>query len=155
MSYLAPLNENSRDYGKNAEGFVKVPDATTYTVLAADTGKIHFVPDLTANCTISMPSEKVGLVYEFWYSGVANDAQSIIITTGSDTNYFVGGLMAADSDATGAATVDGVYPDGNSNSKITFATPEGGTWIRLICDGLLWYINGVGVSATPPAYADQ
>ena len=147
------INENSNNYGGNAEGLVKIPDAETYTCLAADSGKIHSVPDLTATCTISLPAEEKGLVFEFWYSGAANDAQNIVITSGSDTNYFVGGVCASDSDATGAATVDGVYSNGSSHSKLTAATPEGGTWFKFVCDGLLWYVTGNGVSATPPVFA--
>ena len=50
------INENSNSYGGNAEGLVKVPDAATYTVLAADSGKIHSMPDLTADCTITLPA---------------------------------------------------------------------------------------------------
>ena len=34
------INENSNSYGGNAEGLVKVPDAATYTVLAADSSLI-------------------------------------------------------------------------------------------------------------------
>ena len=56
------INENSNSYGGNAEGLVKVPDAATYTVLAADSGKIHSMPDLTADCTITLPAEEVGPV---------------------------------------------------------------------------------------------
>ena len=54
------INENSNNYGGNAEGLVKIPDAATYTCLAADSGKIHSVPDLTAHCTISLPAEEKG-----------------------------------------------------------------------------------------------
>ena len=54
------INENSNSYGGNAEGLVKVPDAATYTVLAADSGKIHSMPDLTADSTIPLPTEEVG-----------------------------------------------------------------------------------------------
>ena len=65
------INQNSSKYGGNAEGLVKIPDAATYQCLAADSGKIDSVPDLTAHCTISLPAEEVGLVFEFLYSGAA------------------------------------------------------------------------------------
>ena len=55
------IHKNSKAYGGNAEGIVNVPDAATYTVLAADSGKVHIMPDLTASCTITLPTEKAGL----------------------------------------------------------------------------------------------
>ena len=108
------INENSNSYGGNAEGLVKVPDATTYTILAEDSGKIHSMPDLTGDCTITLPAEEVGLTYEFWYSGTAADAQDWLFTTGSDTNYFVGGAHHADTDGELSAVVDS---NNSSNSK--------------------------------------
>ncbi len=71
---------------------VSVPDAATYTVLAANSGLVHYMPNLTASCTITLPTPKAGLWFDFAYYGVAADAQNWVITTGSDTNYFDGGL---------------------------------------------------------------
>ncbi len=92
------INSNSNSYGGQNLGLVKVPDAATYTILAADSGKIHVMPDLTADCTITFPAEAVGLVYEFWYGGTAADAQDWTFTTAADANYFVGGAHHADTD---------------------------------------------------------
>ena len=100
------LNKNSNSYGGQNLGIVKVADAATYTMLAADSGKIHIMPDLTADCTISFPTEAVGLVFEFWYGGTAADAQDWTFDTGSDTNYFVGGAHHADTDGELSAVVD-------------------------------------------------
>lgn len=148
------INENSNSYGGNAEGLVKVPDAATYTVLAADSGKIHSMPDLTADCVITLPAEEVGLVYEFWYSGTAADAHDWTFDTGSDTNYFVGGAHHADTDGELSAVVDS---NNSSNSKMGVLTPECGTFVKFVCDGLLWYVNGNVISATNTAitFADQ
>ena len=148
------INENSNSYGGNAEGLVKVPDAATYTVLAADSGKIHSMPDLTADCVITLPAEEVGLVYEFWYSGTAADAHDWTFDTGSDTNYFVGGAHHADTDGELSAVVDS---NNSSNSKMGVLTPECGTFVKFVCDGLKWYVNGNVISATNTAitFADQ
>ena len=148
------LNKNSQKYGAENLGLVKVPDATTYTMLAADSGKIHVCPDLTADCTLSFPTEAVGLVFEFWYGGTAADAQDWIFTTGSDTNYFVGGAHHNDTDGELSAVIDG---NGSSNSKMSILTPECGTWVKFVCDGLKWYVNGNIASATNTAivFADQ
>ena len=139
-----------------AEYTVAVTDAATYTVLAANSSKVHIMPNLTADCTISLPTVVDGLRYTFVYGGVAADAQDWIIDTGSDTNYFLGGLVHLDTDAGSAG--DEVVPiagDGNSNSKLTVLTPDVGTRIDLFCDGTNWYLSGYVASATVPSFADQ
>ena len=148
------LNNNSASYGAENLGLVKVTDAATYTMLAADSGKIHVCPDLTADCTLSFPAEAVGLVFEFWYGGTAADAQDWIFTTGSDTNYFVGGAHHNDTDGELSAVIDA---NGSSISKMSILTPECGTWVKFVCDGLKWYVNGNIASATNTAivFADQ
>ena len=135
---------------------VSVTDASTYTCLAANSGKIHVVPNLTADCAISLPTEARGLVYEFWYGGAAADAQDWTITATGNTNYFIGGVTHLDADAGSAGDeVVPVYADGNSNSSLNVLTPEVGTVVRLVCDGTNWYLNGTVVSATVPVIADQ
>lgn len=135
---------------------VSITDATTYTALAANSGKPHVMPNLTATCTIALPTPASGLEFEFLYGGVAADAQNWVINTGSNTNYFVGGLVHLDTNADAAG--DEVVPiagDGNSNSKATIVTPDVGTRVRCISDGTLWILSGYVVSATVPSFADQ
>lgn len=132
---------------------IVIGDVTAYTVLARNSGLFHYVPDLTSNCTITLPSAKAGLWFEFVYSGDAADAQNFIIDTGSDTNYFKGGLTFLDQDGDAIAPIDG---DGNSNSKLTVVTPEPGTRIRVECaNGTNWFLSGHVLSATVPTFADQ
>jgi hypothetical protein len=130
---------------------VSISDATTYTVLAADSGKTHLVPDLTADITISLPAVASGLEYTFVYSGNAIELQDWIIDTGSDTNFYLGGLLYVD-DAPAANSVIG---DGNSNSILTVLVPEGGTRVSVVCDGTNWILSGVVASASAPTFADQ
>lgn len=134
--------------------YIKVPDAATYTLLKQNSGKVHMMPNLTADCTITLPTEEDGLEYEFIYYGVAEDAQDWIFDTGSDLNYYVGGLATHDEGTTACAVVSS---DGDSNSKMTILTPDNGTSIRLVCDGTLWYVNGVVMSGTVTSvtFADQ
>jgi hypothetical protein len=129
-------------------------DAATYTVNVKDSGKVHVVPDLTADCTFSLPTAQAGLDYTFVYGGVAADAQDWIIDTGSDTNYFLGGVVELD---TSGNTVVLEAPDGNSNSKMTILTPAPGTTVRFLCDGTNWYISGTVHSDTADGvtWADQ
>lgn len=132
---------------------VTVADATTYTVLAQNSGLTHYMPNLTSTCTITLPTPKAGLWFEFAYYGVAADAQNWVITTGSDTNYFDGGVQFIDNDSDVVAPVQ---PDGNSNSKLTVVTPDVGTRVRVECrNGTLWTLSGFVGSATVPSFADQ
>lgn len=135
---------------------VSVTDAATYTALAYNSGKVHVMPNLTASCTITLPTEEAGLSFEFWYGGTAADAQNWVIVTTGNTNYFIGGVTHLDADAGSSGDeVVPVYADGNSNSKLTVTKPEVGTKVRMVCDGTNWYVNGVVTSATAPAFADQ
>ena len=132
---------------------ISVTDATTYSVKATDSGLVHYVPNLTSSCTITLPSPKAGMWFEFVYAGVAADAQNFVISTGSDTNYFIGGVQFIDNDTDVVAPVQ---PDGNSNSKLTVVTPDVGTRIRVeSANGTLWILSGFVGSATVPTFADQ
>lgn len=135
---------------------VAITDAATYTVKDYNSGILHVLPNLTADITITLPTPKKGLIYEFMYAGAAADAQDWLITTTSDTYYFKGGVVHLDDDAADAE-VTPVYSDGNSNSKLTVLTPSAGTWVKMWCDGTNWYVTGTVVSASSSAaaFADQ
>jgi hypothetical protein len=136
---------------------VVLTDVTAYTVKAANSGLVHYIPDLTGDCTITPPAPKAGLWFEFAYAGAAADAQDWIINTGTNTNYFKGGVVHLDSDADAAGDeVVAVLSDGNSNSKLTVNVPNVGTRVRIECaDGVTWNVSGYVVAATAPAFADQ
>ncbi len=132
---------------------ITLANASTYTVLANNSGVMHYVPDLSQACTITLPTPRAGLWFEFAYAGVAADASNWMITTGSDTNYFIGGLQHIDNDGD---TVAPIAPDGNSNSKLTVVTPDVGTRFRVeSANGTTWNLCGFVGSATVPSFADQ
>jgi hypothetical protein len=132
---------------------ISIPDAATYTVKARDTGLRHYLPDLTADIVITLPTPKAGLWFEFIYVGDAADAQDWLIDTTSNTYYFKGGLVFMDQDGDVLAPIDG---DGNSNSKLTILTPEPGTKVLVECaNGTNWNLSGYVLSATIPSFADQ
>jgi hypothetical protein len=139
-----------------ASRYVNVTDAATYSVLAADSGKIHIMPNFTADCTLTLPTAAAGLEYIFIGKAVAADAQSWIIKSPSATNYFIGGVSFADTDAgAGADEIHaGVWSNGSSNDFLTVVTPGAGTRIHVICDGTNWIVNGQVFSATVPAFSD-
>jgi hypothetical protein len=139
-----------------ASRYVNVTDAATYSVLAADSGKIHIMPNFTASCTLTLPTASAGLEYIFIGKAVAADAQDWIIKSPSATNYFIGGVSFADTDAgAGADEIHaGIYSNGSTNDFLTVVTPGAGTRIHVICDGTNWIVNGQVFSATVPAFSD-
>ena len=128
-----------------------VADAATVAISTRDSGRLHIMPDLTADTVISLPAAAAGLSYKFIIGAVTTDAQDWQVDTGSDTNFFLGGVMWQ----IGAGAAEFVGPDGNSNSIVNILAPEPGTAVEFICDGTNWVINGLVVAATTPAWADQ
>jgi hypothetical protein len=139
-----------------ASRFVNVTDAATYAVLAADSGKIHIMPNFTASCTLTLPTAAAGLEYTFIGKAVAADAQDWVIKSPSATNYFIGGVAFADTDAgAGADEIHaGVWSNGSTNDFLNVVTPGAGTRIHVICDGTNWIVNGQVFSATVPSFSD-
>lgn len=134
---------------------VSVTDADT-SISAANSGKPHAIADVTADRTFTLPTPSSGLEFTFYPKLNAADGHDWIFNTGSDTNYFVGGVVFLDSDAQDSADeVVVTVPDGNSNSKLQVNLPAPGTSVTFISDGTLWIVSGVVVSTTAPTYADQ
>lgn len=140
--------------GGDITAAVAVTDAATYTVLAANSGKLHIMPDLTADTVITLPAIAAGLDYTFVYGGVAADAQDWQLDTSSDTNFYLGGFVELD---TSGDTVVLEAGDGNSNSIVNIFTPAGGTSVRFYCDGTNWWLSGTVHSDTADGvtWADQ
>ncbi len=137
-------------------GIVSIADAATYAVEAGNTGLIHVLSNLTADIVISLPTAKSGLDFTFIYGGTSPDAQDWQLDTGSNTNFYLGGVVHLDTDAGSAG--DEVVPvagDGNSNSKLNVLVPDVGTCVRVVCDGTNWILSGHVVGATAPTFADQ
>lgn len=133
---------------------VSVPDGTTYSFLAKNSGKVHLIPDLTADCTFTLPAAENGLMYELWYTGTAADAQDWIINTAATTSLFYGGLVHLDQDA-GSAGDEVVIVDGDQSNDdtMTILTPQAGTLVKLVSNGTHWYVTGYVASATAPTFA--
>lgn len=147
----AELNSAADVSGK----IVDLGDANT-ALLAANSGKPHIVGNVTANRTYTLPTPAAGLDFELIADVVAADGHDWVIDTGSDTNYFTGGVVHLDTDAgSGGDEIVTVGPDGNSNSILTVNLPDAGTRIRFISDGTLWTVVGYVNSTTAPAFSDQ
>ena len=133
---------------------VAVPDAATYAVLVKNSGKLHVMPNLTADCTITLPPVSAGLKYEFMYAGAAEDAQDWIIVTSATTELFKGGVVFHDEDIGGAGIeVLAVYADFSNDDTFTVLTPQVGTTVTFTSDGTSWLTNGMIISVTVPTFA--
>ena len=133
---------------------VAITDAATYTVLAENSGKVHMLPDLTADITITLPAPQAGMEFEFVYGGAAADAQDWIFNTSATDVLYMGGVVHLDSDANAAGDeVVAVFADFSDDDAFTVLTPAAGTRVRLFSDGTSWLVEGTVVSATAPTFA--
>ena len=131
---------------------VALADTTAISLTAATHGgRVAVVPALSANCTLTLPSPSAGVYFKLIYGGAAEETENLIIDTGSDTNFYLGGIVHLDSNADNVS----VYADGNSNSILTL-TDFGLFDINILAkDSTNWYIWGNQEGADAPAFTDQ
>lgn len=140
-----------------ASGIVATPVAladgnASLTAAANGGGVVNIVPNGTQDNTYTLPAPVAGTSFTFVYGGGAADATDFIINTGSNTNYFIGGVMFNDTDD-GAASV--VFSDGNSNSKLQVNVPAAAQITVVALNSTNWQVWGIVAGATAPAFADQ
>jgi len=128
---------------------VFVADATPYTVLAADSGKLHIILEQTNTITLNLPVIAAGLSYKFIMGGVATEAQNWVIVA-TTPSFYNGGVTWDDSNA--VASPVPVYGNGTSHLTLTATTPEAGTAIEIYSNGTEWFVCGAVFSAATPAF---
>ena len=128
---------------------VFVADATPYTVLAANSGKLHIILEQTSSITLNLPVIAAGLSYKFVMGGVATEAQNWVIVA-TTPSFYNGGVTWDDSNA--VASPVPVYGNGTSHLTLTVTTPEAGTAIEIYSNGTEWFVHGTISSATTPAF---
>jgi hypothetical protein len=134
---------------------VSVPDANT-AISAANSGKPHIVANVSADRTFTLPTAAAGLDFEFIADVGAADGHDWLIKTEGNTNFYTGAIVHIDTDSDAAGDeIVVVAPDGNSNSTLQINLPQGGTVVRVICNGTTWTVSGTAISATAPSFADQ
>ena len=139
-------------------GFTKGTE--TGAITAAMSGRDIIVgplaAGLAADSIFTLPTAASGLKYRFVYVGGAADAHDFQINTGSDTNFFIGGVTQSDTDDGGDDAVS-YYSNNSSNSRINVLTPGAGTTVDVYCDGTNWFLSGLVVSTTDTgvSLADQ
>tara|TARA_R110000824_G_scaffold259782_1_gene448467 strand:+ start:33 stop:533 length:501 start_codon:yes stop_codon:yes gene_type:complete len=154
----ALINENNNQM--SIQRLRYVDGTATRTLTTTDSGRAVLVGSaaagLAADTIFTLPGAGDGLYFKFVYVGGAADAQDFQISTGSDTNFLIGGAVQHDPDNGGDDTV--VYhPNLSSNSRVNFLTPDSGTVVEVWCDGTNWYFAGTLISATDAGvtFADQ
>ena len=129
---------------------VALTDADTSLTATANGGRINVVPAITADRTLTLPSPAAGVYFKFVYGGAAEETENLIISTGSNTNFYIGGIIHLDSNADNVS----VYSDGNSNSILTL-TDFGLFEVNILAkDSTNWYIWGNQEGADAPAFSD-
>ena len=133
---------------------VAIADVTAYTVLAGDTGKLHIMPNVTADITYIFPSAQDGLVYDFIYNGTGVDSEAHIFATAATDELFAGGVVFHDHNIGGAGIeVLAVYADFSNDDLMTVDLPQVGTHIHFVSDGSSWFVWGQVISDTAPVFA--
>jgi hypothetical protein len=150
------INENTNEMHFRRGAFDK--GTATVSLTTKQSGKTIIVgplaAGLAADTVFTLPTAAAGLHYRFVYVGGAADAQDFQINTGSDTNFFIGGVHQHDIGGEDGAAY---HPNLSSNSKVNFLTPDAGTWAEVYCDGTNWFLSAFLSSATNTAvtWADQ
>ena len=129
---------------------VFVPDATPYTVLAADSGKLHVILEQTSSITLNLPVIAAGLSYKFVMGGVATEAQNWVIVA-TTPSFYNGGVSWTDTNA--VASPVPVYGNGTSHLTLTVTTPGAGTGIEIYSNGTEWFVHGTVISDATPAFS--
>jgi hypothetical protein len=130
---------------------VTFSDADTTLTATANAGRVNVVPAITGNRTLTLPSPTAGVWFKFVYGGAAEEAENLIIDTGADANFFIGGIAHLDSNADNVS----VYSNGSSNSVLTL-TDFGIFEINVLAkDSTNWIIWGYQEGADAPAFTDQ
>jgi hypothetical protein len=130
---------------------VFVPDATPYTVLAANSGRLHVILEQASSITLNLPVIAAGLSYKFIMGGVATEAQNWVIVA-TTPSFLNGGVAWVDlNDAESNLGV--VYGNGSSHLTLTATTPAAGTVIEIYSNGTEWFVHGYVISDSTPAFS--
>lgn len=132
---------------------VVLADTASIAITAAtNSGVTNFIPDAGQAITMTLPTPVLGVSYRFVYGGGAADASNHVITTGTNTLFFVGGLSFFDTDTDVIATV---YANGSTNSKLTLNVVGACDITFVGASATTYRVFGYVNANTAPAFADQ
>lgn len=130
---------------------ISVPNANT-TILAADSGKVHTIANVSADRTFTLPPVAVGLNYKFVAEVGAADGHDWIFVAAATADLFKGGVLAIDTDAA-PALASAVVADQSDDDQLQVNLPQGGTAIEMYCDGTYWIVSGVVLATAVPVFS--
>ena len=132
---------------------ILLPNANT-TILAANSGKIHYISNLSADRTFTLPPQVAGLCYEFHSTMEIADNFDWIIVADDAADFLFGGVLWCKSNVAEATAseVTIVVPNGTDDHTIQVITPSVGTWLKFYCDGTNWRLTGFVMSTDTPTY---
>ena len=132
---------------------VALGDEAAALTLADHAGRVMAVANVSGDRIITLPSTfTAGVHFKFISdSGVTADGHDVIISSGSNTNFFLGSVAHLDTNADNVTVV----PNRSSNSKLQLNVPGFFEINVLAKDATNWYVWGSVVSETAPAFADQ
>lgn len=131
---------------------IAVPNANT-TILAADSGKVHVIANVSADRTFTLPAAANGLRYRFVAEVGAADGHDWIFVAAATADLFKGGVWFLDTDAGPPTTVANVVADQSDDDQLQVNLPQGGTWIEMVCDGTYWILSGMVASTAAPVFS--
>lgn len=119
---------------------VALPNATTYTVVAQDTGKLLCIPAQGgAALTVTLPAVQAGLNYRF--IAVTTLGQNVTILPAAG-NIITGVCLNFTPGNAGATAIAAVRKSNSASIRFN-AAARAGDYVDINCDGTTWYINGV------------
>lgn len=148
VAYFEDLYVNGVNAGV---GVVSLGDANA-TILAANSGKVHTIANVSADRTFTLPAVARGLRYKFVAEVGAADGHDWIFVAAATANLYKGGVLMVDSDA-GPATVAAVVADQSDDDQLQVNLPQGGTAIEMYCDGTYWIVSGVVISTAAAVFS--
>lgn len=132
-------------------GSVSLTDANA-TILAANSGKVHTIANVSADRTFTLPAVAAGLRYKFVAEVGAADGHDWIFVAAATANLFKGGLLVIDTDAA-PALASAVVADQSDDDQLQVNLPQGGTAIEMYCDGTYWIVSGVVMATAVPVFS--
>lgn len=137
--------------GGSAGAHISIPDANT-SILAANSGKVHTIANVSADRTFTLPAVAEGLNYKFVAEVGAADGHDWIFVAAATADLFKGGVLMVDTDA-GPATSAAVVADQSDDDQLQVNLPQGGTAIEMYCDGTYWIVSGVVLSTATAVFS--
>ncbi len=137
--------------GGTAGPAITVTDANT-SILAANSGKVHTIANVSADRTFTLPAVADGLRYKFVAEVGAADGHDWIFVAAATADLFKGGLLMIDTDAA-PAVASAVVADQSDDDQLQVNLPQGGTVIEMYCDGTYWIVSGVVLSTAAAVFS--